>query len=116
MKRILPALILLISQISFAQVTVDWSTFPGGVSIATDLSNNVYTANWDYNPAGDITLTKRNASGVVLWNANYDNTDMTRHEVATWVAVDNSGNIFSERNHTFGLFEPGECSKCSDEI
>lgn len=93
MKRILTALILLISQISIAQVTVDWSNVPGGVSIATDLSNNVYTANWDYNPAGDITLTKRNASGVVLWNVNYDNTDMTRYEVATWVAVDNSGNI-----------------------
>jgi len=93
MNKILTALILMISQCSIAQVTVDWSNFPGGVSIATDLSNNVYTANWDYNPAGDITLTKRNASGVVLWNANYDNADMTRHEGATWVAVENSGNI-----------------------
>lgn len=106
MNRILPALILLISQISFAQVTVDWSTFPGGVSIATDLSNNVYTANWDYNPAGDITLTKRNASGVVLWNASYDNTDMTRHEVATWVAVDNSGNILVSGTIRSGYSNP----------
>lgn len=106
MNKILTALILIISQISIAQVTVDWSNFPGGVSIATDLSNNVYTANWDYNPAGDITLTKRNASGVILWNANYDNTDMTRHEVATWVAVDNSGNILVSGTIRSGYSNP----------
>ncbi len=88
------------------QATADWFNFPGGVSIATDLSNNVYTANWDYNPAGDITLTKRNASGVILWNANYDNTDNTRHEVATWVAVDNSGNIVVSGTIRSGFSSP----------
>lgn len=106
MNKILTTLILMISQFSFAQVTVDWSNFPGGVSIATDLSNNVYTANWDYNPAGDITLTKRSASGVVLWNANYDNTDMNRHEVATWVAMDNAGNILVSGTIRSGYSNP----------
>ena len=52
-----------------AQVAVEWSNEPGGVALAIDQSNNVYSANWDYNPAGDITLTKRNSNGIVLWNA-----------------------------------------------
>jgi hypothetical protein len=79
--------------ITSAQVTVDWYNYPNGVSVATDNQNNVYTAYWDYNPAGDITLTKRNATGTVLWSVPYNNTDNTRHEVATWVDVDNAGNI-----------------------
>jgi hypothetical protein len=56
-----------------AQVTVDWYNYPGGVSVALDSINNVYTAYWDYNPAGDITLTKRNTAGVVQWNTVYNN-------------------------------------------
>lgn len=76
-----------------AQVTVDWYNYPNGVAVATDNQNNVYTAYWDYNSGGDITLTKRNSSGAVLWNAPYNNTDNTRHEVATWVDVDYAGNI-----------------------
>ncbi|HSN60842.1 MAG TPA: hypothetical protein VLR49_07905, partial [Ferruginibacter sp.] len=93
MKRILTALILLISQLSFAQVTVSWFNFPGGVAVARDASNNVHTANWDYNAAGDITLTKRDAAGNIIWEVPYNNTDLTTHEVATWVATDNAGNI-----------------------
>ncbi len=76
-----------------AQVAVDWFNAPGGVSIAVDNTDNVYTANWEYNPGGDITLTKRNASGAILWQTTYDNTNVTRHEVATWVETDHAGNI-----------------------
>ena len=60
-----------------AQVQVAWFNYPGGVSVATDVSNNVYTANWDYNAGGDITLTKRDAAGNILWEVPYNNTDNT---------------------------------------
>ena len=92
MKNQIIIALTLLGSFTQAQVTVDWYNYPGGVGIATDSANNVYTANWDYNPAGDITLTKRNSAGTILWNATYDNTDNTRHEVATWVETDNAGN------------------------
>ena len=85
--------LLLIPIIGTAQVTLDWLQFTGGVAIATDASDNVYTVNWDYNPAGDISLTKRDAAGNFLWVTSFDNTDNTRHEVATWVETDNDNNI-----------------------
>lgn len=93
MKSILTALLLLISTMSFSQVTVSWFNYPGGVAVARDAVNNVYTANWDYNAGGDITLTKRDVAGNIIWEVPYNNTDLTRHEVATWVAADNAGNI-----------------------
>jgi hypothetical protein len=91
-KLIILALISMVLPAT-AQVEVSWFNYPGGVSVATDALNNVYTANWDYNPGGDITLTKRNESGNILWEVSYDNTDPTRHEVATWVDTDCAGNI-----------------------
>lgn len=106
MKKFIIFLLTICSLQVFGQATVDWSNFPSGVSVAMDLSNNVYTAYWDFNPAGDITLTRRNASGVVLWNAGYDNTDNTRHEVATWVAVDNGGNILVSGTIRSGISNP----------
>lgn len=106
MKRVILLAWVLISTFSQAQVTVDWFNYPGGVSIATDANNNVYTANWDYNPAGDITLTKRDATGNILWNASYNNTDNTRHEVATWVETDNAGNILVSGTIRSGYSSP----------
>ena len=89
-----------------AQAIVDWYNYPGGVAVATDASNNVYTANWDYNPAGDITLTKRNSAGTILWNVAYDNIDNTRHEAATWVDTDNAGNILVSGTIRSGFSNP----------
>jgi len=91
MKQILTYLLLCIPFIMDAQVTTEWVNQPRGVSIATDASNNVYTVDWEYNPGGDITLTKRNTAGNISWQVSYDNTDVTRHEVATWVETDNIG-------------------------
>ncbi|MEP7319020.1 MAG: T9SS type A sorting domain-containing protein [Panacibacter sp.] len=93
MKRILTYLLWSIPFITNAQVTTEWVNQPRGVSIATDVSNNVYTVDWEYNPGGDITLTNRNTSGDLIWQMPYDNTDVTRHEVATWVETDHQGNI-----------------------
>ncbi|MBL0339696.1 MAG: fibronectin type III domain-containing protein [Bacteroidetes bacterium] len=106
MKNFLFIYLMFLSLISQAQVTVDWFNYPSGVSIATDQTNNVYTAYWDYNPAGDITLTKRNSAGSVIWNATYNNTDNTKHEVATWVETDNAGNILVSGTIRSGYSNP----------
>lgn len=76
-----------------AQVNVSWVQNTAGISIAVDNLNNVYTVNYEYNPAGDITLTKRNSAGVFQWNASFDQTNTTVWEKATWVETDNAGNI-----------------------
>jgi hypothetical protein len=91
--RKLFTILSLLPLLSYSQANVDWTNYPGGVSIATDASNNVFTTNWDYNPAGDITLTKRDAKGNIILEVPYNNTDPTRHEVATWVETDCAGNI-----------------------
>ncbi|MBL0066152.1 MAG: hypothetical protein IPP38_14330 [Bacteroidetes bacterium] len=62
--------------------------------------------NWDYNPAGDITLTKRDSSGTILWDTAFDNTDNTRHEVATWVDTDNDGNVLVSGTIRSGFSNP----------
>lgn len=71
---------------------IAWSNEPGGVAVARDSSDHVYTARWDYNPGGDIYLARRGAAGDVLWERRFDNLDPTRHEVATFVATDRAGN------------------------
>lgn len=86
-------ILILIPIMAFGQATLEWNNSPGGVSISTDNLNNVYTTWWDYNPAGDIYLDKRDAAGNLLWEVKYDNTDNTRHEVATLVGCDNNDDI-----------------------
>ncbi|MBK7171980.1 MAG: hypothetical protein IPH84_01825 [Bacteroidales bacterium] len=93
MKKIFLIALLLAGFYVQAQVTVLWANYPGGVASATDALNNVYTANWDYNAAGDITVTKWDQNGNILWEVAYDNTNTTRHEVATWVETDSQGNV-----------------------
>lgn len=84
-------LFLLMASASFAQV-IHWTQSTGGVSIAIDNSDNVFTVAYDYNPAGDIYLTKRDLNGILLWVAKYDQTDNSKWEKATWVETDNNGN------------------------
>jgi uncharacterized repeat protein (TIGR01451 family) len=91
---------------ALAQVSTAWINEPGGVSIAVDAADNVFTANWEFAPAGDITLTKRNSAGSVLWQAKFDNLDTTRHEVATWVATDSAGNAFVSGTIRSGTSNP----------
>jgi hypothetical protein len=94
-KWLLLKVVLLFFTFSYqikAQVTVEWSNDPGGVALAIDQMHHVYSANWDYNPGGDITLTKRTSAGNVLWHATFNNTDNTRHEVVTWLGTDSQNN------------------------
>ena len=93
MKKNIIIFFLLLFFSARAQVMVSWVDYPGGVAVTSDATDNVYTANWDYNPGGDITLTKRDAQGEILWEESFDNTDNSRHETATWVETDGSGNI-----------------------
>ena len=83
-----------------------WSNQPGGVAVARDAADNVLTARWDYSPAGDIHVAKRDASGVLLWEARHDNTDASRHEAATFVAVDSAGNALVSGTIRSGYSNP----------
>ena len=94
MKKVLMFLFILGFSISLtAQVNIGWIANTSGVSIAVDNSNNVYTVNYEYIPAGDIYLVKRNAAGQLQWQVFFDQTDVTKWEKATWVETDNTGNI-----------------------
>ncbi len=104
-KRTAMVLLLLPLQTQ-AQVNIEWSNEPGGVALAVDQANHVYSANWDYNPAGDITLTKRNSDGIVLWSTSYDNLDNTRHEVVTWIATDSQNNCLVAGTIRSGFSNP----------
>ncbi|HEY5762766.1 MAG TPA: hypothetical protein VIS73_06135, partial [Rhodocyclaceae bacterium] len=83
-----------------------WANTPGGVSVATDAADNVYSVLWDYNRAGDIYLTKRNVDGVLQWEVRFDNTDLSRHEVATWVDTDSQGNVLVSGTIRSGYSKP----------
>ena len=85
---------------------VTWYADTGGVGVASNALGEVYTARWDYNPGGDIYLMKRAPDGTQLWEVRYDNTDPTRHEVATWVETDPSGNILVSGTIRSGYSSP----------
>ena len=89
-----------------SMVNATWYRDPGGVALAVDQADQVYTARWDYNPAGDIYLAKRGPTGNLLWEVRYDNTDNTRHEVATWVGVDRLGNALVSGTIRSGYSSP----------
>lgn len=89
-----------------AQVTVDWVQPTNGLAIALDQQNNVFTVNYDSNLGGDITLTKRNSAGDLLWNAAYDQTSTTRTDRATWVATDQQDNTIVTGTITSGFSNP----------
>lgn len=105
MKRIL-IIIMLLPFCLKAQVTLDWSVIYGEVGIATDAGNNVYTASTDFNPAGDIYLTKRNSAGVQQWQVRYNQTNNSAWENATWVETDFAGNIIVTGNVMSGFSNP----------
>ncbi len=80
------------SGVSAAGVQVDWVQPTRGNSLAVDADDNVYTVDYEYNPAGDIYLTKRDAMGAFLWTEKFDQTENTVWERASWVATDGLGN------------------------
>jgi len=102
-------LVLFVTMIPFglmSQATLGWIQPTGGLSVAVDSQQNVYTVNYEYNPGGDIHLTKRDANGVFQWEAVYDNTDPTKFESATWVETDQAGNIIVTGTVNSGYSNP----------
>ncbi|MCU0406304.1 MAG: hypothetical protein MUE64_04905 [Ignavibacteriaceae bacterium] len=110
MKNILVLLIILLTTHSNAQVNVQWVQNTRGVSISVDGQDNVYTVDYDYNPAGDIYLTKRDAQGNFIWEEKFDQMDNSKWEKATWVATDNLGNILVSGTLMSGYSNPVEAA------
>lgn len=106
MRRLLLIGSLWLAGTAQAQPATAWLTEPGGVAIAADAADNVYTARWEYNPAGDIFVAKRSSGGTLLWEVRHDNTDPTRHEVATWLDTDGAGNVFVSGTIRSGYSSP----------
>jgi len=90
---------------AWAQATA-WINEPGGVAVALDAADSVFTARWDFNPAGDIYVAKRNADGTLLWEQRFDNVEPTRHEAATFVAADSAGNVLVSGTIRSGISNP----------
>lgn len=106
MKLRLLAFVVSLPLFSFSQVSIDWVVDTRGVSIAVDAADNVYTVDYDYNPAGDIYLTKRDKEGHFQWQSKFDQTDNSKWEEATWVAVDTDGNAIVSGNLMSGYSSP----------
>ena len=86
--------------------TLTWSVPPRGVAIAADAAENVFTADWEYAPGGDIVLTKTAPNGVTLFSVRHNNIDSTRHEVATWVDTDSTGGAYVSGTSRSGYSNP----------
>ncbi len=100
------AALALAASAASAQVQLAWSSLPGGVSVARDAADQVFSARWEYNPGGDIWLAKRSADGTLLWEVRHDNLDNSRHEVATWVAADSTGHALVSGTIRSGYSSP----------
>lgn len=106
MRRLLSVVALALAAGAASAQSIAWINEPGGVAVARDAVDSVFTARWDYNPAGDIYVAKRDAAGSVLWEVNFDNVDATRHEVATFVAADGAGNVLVSGTIRSGFSNP----------
>lgn len=106
MKRRAFGITLALAVCSASAQTIAWRNEPGGVAVARDPADNVYTARWDHNPAGDIHVAKRDADGGLRWEVRFDNEDSSRHEVATFVAADNVGSVLVSGTIRSGFSNP----------
>ena len=105
--KTLPTLCALTLAIPAAMAqTLTWSVPPRGVAIAADAAENVFTAAWEYAPAGDIVLTKTAPNGVTLFSVRHDNIDSSRHEMATWVDTDSAGGAYVSGTIRSGYSNP----------
>jgi putative pyrroloquinoline-quinone binding quinoprotein len=94
---------------SLAQ-NVDWVQPTRGVSIAADAADNVYTLDYVYALGAEMILTKRDASGALVWERSFDQTDPTKWERASWVATDSRGNVIVCGTYMSGYDNPVEAA------
>ncbi|HMS18185.1 MAG TPA: hypothetical protein PKA37_15175, partial [Planctomycetota bacterium] len=89
-----------------AQATVAWQVPTRGVSVASDPSNAVFTIDYEQTLGLEITLTKRDVNGNLLWVSSFDQTDPTKWERAEWVASDSEGNALVAGTLMSGFSNP----------
>lgn len=104
--KTLISFLLVLPVLVHSQVSLAWMQDTEGIAVATDSNNNVYTVSYEFNPAGDIILTKRDTDGNFIWNASFNNTDNTKFESATWVVVDSQDNIYVSGTINSGFSNP----------
>lgn len=93
-----------------AQAQVDWNADTRGVMVAVDAADNVFTADYEQNLGEEISVTKRDVHGNLLWVAKIDQTDATKWERASWVAVDSHGDVLVCGTLMSGFSNPVEAA------
>lgn len=78
-----------------AQVTVEWVQPTRGVAIAVDDGNNVFTLDYEYALGAEMTVTKRDVNGNLLWVSSFDQTSPTQWERASWIATAGDGSAIA---------------------
>lgn len=85
-------LLTLASASAHAQVSELWNAPTRGVSVAVTALDESYTADFEQALGAEISVTKRDAAGNLLWTASFDQTDATKWERAEWIESDPFGN------------------------
>lgn len=98
--------VLVLTCFAEARVQVDWVAPTRGVSVGVDAADNCFTADFTQALGSEITVTKRDVDGNLLWVASIDQTDNTKWESATWVAVDSQGAVLVSGTLMSGFSNP----------
>ncbi len=104
------ALAVLCQAPASAQVSLDWVQSTRGVSIALDAADNVYTVDYEQALGAEMVVTKRDARGLLLWTARFDQQSSTAWERASWVATDSVGNAIVCGTLMSGFSSPVEAA------
>lgn len=95
---------------AYTQVQVDWVEPTRGVSIAVDAADNSFTVDFEQALGAEMTVTKRDVNGNLLWVASIDQTDGTKWERASWVDVDSHGDVLVCGTLMSGFSNPVEAA------
>lgn len=76
------------------------------MAAAVDANNNVYTVDYEQNLGSEMSITKRDANGNLLWVTSYNQTDNTKWERAQWIETDNNGNVIVCGTYMSGYSNP----------
>jgi hypothetical protein len=91
-------------------VSPAWVQQTRGVSVALDASDNVYTVDHEQAPGAEMTLTKRDSAGNLLWVRFFDQVSTTTWERASWVTTDPMGNAIVCGTSMSGFSNPVEAA------
>jgi hypothetical protein len=88
------------------QASIAWTQPTGGTTIAVDDANNVFTASFAYQLGAEVSITKRDAQGSLLWTSSFDQTEPTKWENQPFVATDTQGNVIVTTTLMSGFSNP----------